>query len=75
MDNNRLVFIEVRYNKITMKLLGRNTITKLPKKITFLKLCDPGLFTGYCFRKTAVTLPPDIGGDILQLKRLIWAEN
>lgn len=50
--------------------IGLNTIAKVPKDIaTFLKLPDPLMYTGHCFRRTSATLLVEAGGDILQLKR------
>jgi len=42
----------------------------MPQKIAqFLKLTNPELYTGHCFRRTSATLLIDAGGDITALKR------
>ena len=50
--------------------IGINKIGELPKRIAeFLKLPDPQLYTGHCFRRTSATLLVDGGADITTLKR------
>lgn len=49
--------------------VGVNTIAKIPFQIAkFLKLSQPSLYTGNCFKRMSATL--NAGGDITQFKRL-----
>lgn len=49
---------------------GLNTIGKVPKIIAeFLKLSDPHLYTGHCFRRSSVTQLANKGTDLVTIKR------
>lgn len=64
------LFLNFRNGLCTRQPVGSNTIGKIPSDVaTFLKLADPQLYTGHCFRRTSATLLVEAGGDILQLKR------
>lgn len=68
---NEMLFMQIRFEKITNQRIGHNTISQMPKKIAgFLKLSDIEAFTGHCFRRTAATLLANNGGDLMQIKRL-----
>lgn len=48
----------------------KNTIGKIPSLIAQkLKICDPQLFTGHCFRRSGATILSDSGASKLTLKR------
>lgn len=58
---NRL-FIRYQGGKCIMQVMGKNTITQMPRKIAeFLKLPQPGCYTGHSFRKTSATIMTDKG--------------
>lgn len=62
----------IRYNKSTCmnQNVGINTFGKIPQLIAqYLKLQDPALYTGHCFRRTSATMLADAGGSMTQLKR------
>lgn len=63
-------FIKYTNGKCGVQPVGINTIGNLPKTIAqFLKLPNPVLFTGHCFRRSSATLLADSGADILKLKQ------
>jgi hypothetical protein len=50
--------------------IGINTFGKMPKVIaTFLKLPNPELFTGHCFRRSSASHLANRGGDLITIKR------
>jgi integrase len=64
------LFIKYQNGKCTNQNIGMNTVAKVPKDIAeFLKLPEPQLYTGHCFRRTSATLLANAGGDLTQIKR------
>lgn len=64
-------FINYRQQKCTVQPVGINTIYKIPQKIAeFLKLPNPEMYTGHCFRRSAATMVADSGADLVTVKRL-----
>ena len=50
--------------------MGIHKISSVPRTIaSFLKLPNPGDYTGHCLRRTSATFLADNGGDITPLKR------
>lgn len=69
MDHNRF-FLNYKNGKCSRQPVGKNTFGSLPQKIAaFLKLPEPSLYTGHCFRRTSATFLADSGADITNLKR------
>lgn len=63
-------FLKYNNGKCGAQPVGINTIGNLPKSIAqFLKLPNPFLFTGHCFRRSSATFLADSGADILKVKR------
>lgn len=63
-------FIQYHNNKCSRQPMGVNKIGAIPREIaTFLKLEEPQLYTGHCFRRTSATLLADSGADLTTLKR------
>lgn len=63
-------FLNYRNGKCTKQVIGRNKFGNFPKEIaTFLKLPNPELYTGHCFRRTSATLLADSGANLTTLKR------
>lgn len=63
-------FVKFTNGTCGVQPVGINTIGKLPKDIAqFLKLSNPALYTGHCFRRSSATLLADSGADILKLKQ------
>ncbi|CAB0034348.1 unnamed protein product [Trichogramma brassicae] len=51
--------------------VGINMIGTIPNKIaSFLNLANPELYTGHCFRRTAVRLLVEAGGTMTDVKKL-----
>lgn len=64
-------FVNYRHQKCTCQPVGINTIYKTPSKIAeFLKLPNPAMYTGHCFRRTSATLLANRGADLVKIKRL-----
>jgi integrase len=61
-------FCKLQNGKGTARCIGKNTIGKklIAQK---LKICDPQLFTGHCFRRSGATILSDSGASKLTLKR------
>lgn len=67
---SRRLFLRYSNEACYNQPVGVNTISKIPFQIAkFLKLSQPTLYTGRCFRRTAASLLVDAGGDITQFKR------
>lgn len=63
-------FIFYRYDKCSIQPVGVNTFSKLPSQIaTFLKLEQPHLYTGHCFRRSSASILSDAGVDFAAIKR------
>ncbi|KAK5643353.1 hypothetical protein RI129_007198 [Pyrocoelia pectoralis] len=68
---NRRFFLTYRNGYCISSPIGINMMGKVPKTIAaFLKLQDPELFTGHCFRRSSATHIANSGGDLLTIKRL-----
>lgn len=66
---NKRFFLTYRSGKCVNCPMGINTIGKVPREIAkFLKLINPELFTGHCFRRSSATHLANCGGDLLTLK-------
>lgn len=64
-------FIFYKYNKCSVQPVGIHTLSKLPSRIaTFLKLEQPRLYTGHCFRRSSASILSDSGADFAAIKRL-----
>ncbi|KAF2879540.1 hypothetical protein ILUMI_26624 [Ignelater luminosus] len=62
-------FLNYQNGKCTIQRIGINKFGAMAKEVaTYLKLPNPELFTGHCFRRSSVTLSVDGGGDITDLK-------
>lgn len=67
---HRRFFLQYRNGLCLNIPIGINTIGKVPKSIaTYLKLPEPELFTGHCFRRSSVTHLANSGGDLITIKR------
>ncbi|XP_044007548.1 uncharacterized protein LOC122852052 [Aphidius gifuensis] len=63
-------FFKYNKGKCANQNIGINTFGKMPHLIAkYLKLKDPGCYTGHSFRRTDATLYTDAGADISMLKR------
>lgn len=68
--NHKRLFIFFRNGKCSTQVVGLHSVGKAPSKIaSYLKLENPGEFTGHCFRRSSATLLVEGGGDIINLKR------
>lgn len=64
-------FIFHKLDKCSIQPVGINTFSKLPSIIaTFLKLEQPHLYTGHCFRRSSASILSDSGADFSAIKRL-----
>lgn len=64
-------FIFYKNGKCSTQPIGVNTFSKLPSIIaTFLKLEQPHLYTGHCFRRSSASILSDNGADFSAIKRL-----
>lgn len=64
-------FIFYKFNKCSIQPVGINTFSKMPSIIaTFLKLEQPHLYTGHCFRRSSASILCDSGADFSAIKRL-----
>jgi len=64
-------FLTYRHGCLINSPIGINTMGSIPKEIaSFLRLPDPHLYTGHCFRRSSATHIANNGGDILTIKRL-----
>jgi integrase len=62
-------FLNYQNGKCYKQVVGINKIGEQPKIIAqYLKLPNPELFTGHCFRRTGATILADAGGDTLTVK-------
>jgi hypothetical protein len=62
-------FLNYQNGKSYKQVVGINKIGEQPKIIAqYLKLPNPELFTGHCFRRTGATILADAGGDTLTVK-------
>lgn len=67
--NNRF-FVNYQNKKCTKQVIGLNKFGSMPMKIAeYLKLAEPKLYTGHCFRRTSATVLADSGADLTTLKR------
>lgn len=67
---HRRFFLKYSNNKCTVQPVGINTFGKMPYMIAeFLKLPDPKLFTGHCFRRSSTSLLAESGANITTIKR------
>lgn len=63
-------FLTYRNGYCVTSPIGINIMGKVSKNIAaFLKLPNPELFTGHCFRRSSATHLANCGGDILTIKR------
>lgn len=63
-------FINYRNGGCNRQPIGINKIGQMPKVIaTFLKLQNPELFSGHCFRRSSASHLANAGGDLLTIKR------
>lgn len=63
-------FINYQKGRCTTQKIGINKLGAMGKEIAkFLKLSNPNLYTGHCFRRSSATLLVDGGGDLTCLKR------
>lgn len=63
-------FVHYRHNKCTTNPVGINTFSKIPCTVAqFLKLDQPKLYTGHCFRRSSATILSDSGADFAAIKR------
>ncbi|KAK4887130.1 hypothetical protein RN001_003401 [Aquatica leii] len=68
--NHKRFFVTYRNGRCINSPIGINTIGKISKNIAvYLKLPNPELFTGHCFRRSSATHLANRGGDLLTLKR------
>lgn len=68
-DHDRF-FVSYRNGKCTKQPVGVNTIGGIPKIIAeYLKLKNPEMYTGHCFRRSSATLLADSGASMSMLKR------
>ena len=66
---NTRFFCKMSDGKCENKPIGINKIGSFPKEIAkFLKLPNPELYTGHCFRRTSITMLADGGADITTIK-------
>lgn len=64
-------FIFYKNGKCSPQPIGVNTFSKMPSIIaTFLKLEQPHLYTGHCFRRSSASILSDSGADFSAIKRL-----
>ncbi|XP_061726262.1 uncharacterized protein LOC133531880 isoform X1 [Cydia pomonella] len=67
---NEHFFLKYFKGKCSQQNVGINAFGNMGKQVaTYLKLSDPELYTGMCFRRTSATLICDAGGDIAALKK------
>lgn len=63
-------FLNYQKGKCTTQKIGINKFGAMGKEVAkYLKLQNPELYTGHCFRRSSATLLVDAGGDITTLKR------
>jgi hypothetical protein len=68
--HSRRFFLTYRKGYCINSPIGINTFGKMPKVIaTFLKLPNPELFTGHCFRRSSASHLANRGGDLITIKR------
>ncbi|XP_044752134.1 uncharacterized protein LOC123312026 [Coccinella septempunctata] len=64
-------FVFYRNDKCTVQPVGSNTFAKLPSIIAdFLKLEQPLLYTGHCFRRSSASIHSDSGSEFSTIKHL-----
>ncbi|KAK5637905.1 hypothetical protein RI129_000133 [Pyrocoelia pectoralis] len=62
--NTDTFFLNYQSGKCTVQRIGINKFGTMGKQIaTYLKLPNPELYTGHCFRRSSATLLVDAGGD------------
>ncbi|XP_063370766.1 uncharacterized protein LOC134659090 [Cydia amplana] len=67
---NERFFLTYYKGKCSFQNVGINHFGNMGKMVaTYLKLSNPELYTGHCFRRTSATLLIDAGGDIVALKK------
>lgn len=67
--SHKRFFLTYRNGQCINSPMGINIMGKVPKEIAcFLKLPNPELYTGHCFRRTSATHLVNHGGDLLTLK-------
>lgn len=63
-------FLNYTKGKCTRQVIGKNKISAIPSQIAeYLKLQDPKLYTGHCYRRTSASLLAESGADMTQIKR------
>ncbi|KAK4885098.1 hypothetical protein RN001_001369 [Aquatica leii] len=68
--NHKRFFVTYRNSRCITSPIGINTMGKVSKNIAvYLKLPNPELFTGHCFRRSSATHLANRGGDLLTFKR------
>lgn len=68
--NDAYFFLIYQKGKCTVQKIGINKIGNMGKQIaSYLKLPNPELYTGHCFRRSSATILIDSGEDITTLKR------
>lgn len=64
-------FLSYRKQKCTVQRVGVHYFGKMPGVVAeYLRLPNPELYTGHCFRRTSATLVADAGAELVTLKRL-----
>jgi integrase len=67
---HRRFFLTFRQGKCVNSPIGINTMGKIYKEIaSFLRLPNPELYTGHCFRRSSATHLANHGGSLLTIKR------
>jgi integrase len=67
---HRRFFLTFRQGKCVNSPIGINTMGKISKEIaSFLRLPNPELYTGHCFRRSSATHLANHGGSLLTIKR------
>lgn len=67
---HRRFFVLYREGKCTKQCVGINTFGKMPANIAgYLKLPNPELYTGHCFRRSSATMLANSGSNITNIKR------
>lgn len=73
LDTNSTIgnfFLNYQKGRFTKQVVGINKFGNMPKQVAiFLKLPNPNLYTGHCFRRTSATMLIDAGADVTTLKR------
>lgn len=67
---HRRFFIQYKAGKCSQQCVGINTFGKMPTNIAgFLRLPNPEMYTGHCFRRSSATMLAESGSNITNIKR------